>query len=124
MLARDLVGWDVIDGYEELLLVNDSCYLLRPLDEVFAEMDATACDWWGLQATKGLAMTRHVVGNRITDPVSIDTVKSDHLVEYEQDYIYDFHIGSYFEVYRRPVMEDRQFRAQIDSVGRPASPSS
>ena len=52
MLARDLVGWDVIDGYDELLLVNDSCYLLRPLDEVFAEMDATACDWWGLQAAK------------------------------------------------------------------------
>ena len=42
----------------ELLLVNDSCYLLRPLDTVFAAMDARACDWWGLQATKGIAATR------------------------------------------------------------------
>src|SRR5690606_17520088 len=51
-LAVQHVGWDVIDGYDELLLVNDSCYLVRPLDQVFAKMDATACDWWGLQATK------------------------------------------------------------------------
>ncbi len=55
MLASELVGWDVVETYDELLLVNDSCYLLRPLDEVFARMDATPCDWWGLQATKGLA---------------------------------------------------------------------
>ena len=33
------------------MLANDSCFLLRPLDETFAEMDARACDWWGLQAT-------------------------------------------------------------------------
>ena len=52
LLARDLVGWEVIDGYDELLLVNDSAYLLRPLDEVFDRMDARPCDWWGLQATK------------------------------------------------------------------------
>ena len=51
MLARDLVGWDVIEGYDELLLVNDSCYLVQPFDRVFARMDARAADWWGLQAT-------------------------------------------------------------------------
>ena len=51
MLARDLVGWDVIEQYDELLLANDSCYLVQPFDQVFARMDATACDWWGLQAT-------------------------------------------------------------------------
>ena len=36
LLARDLVGWDVVDTYDELLLANDSCFLLHPLDEVFA----------------------------------------------------------------------------------------
>ncbi len=51
MLARDLVGWDTIATYDELLLANDSCYLLRPLDEVFATMDARPAHWWGLQAT-------------------------------------------------------------------------
>ena len=46
-----------IEQYDELMLVNDSCYLLRPLAEVFAEMDGRACDWWGLQATKGTWVT-------------------------------------------------------------------
>ena len=42
MLARDLVGWDMIATYDELLLANDSCYLVQPFDEVFARMDAAA----------------------------------------------------------------------------------
>ena len=52
ILAEELVGWDVIETYDELLVANDSAYLLRPLDEVFARMDAADCDWWGLQTTK------------------------------------------------------------------------
>ena len=42
MLARDLVGWDVLETYDEMLLANDSCYLVRPFDEVFDRMDAAA----------------------------------------------------------------------------------
>ena len=41
MLATDLVGWDVIDTYDEMMLANDSCWLVQPLDAVFAKMDAT-----------------------------------------------------------------------------------
>ena len=37
----------------ELLVANDSAYLLRPLDEVFARMDAADCDWWGLHDQAG-----------------------------------------------------------------------
>ena len=51
MLAKDLVGWDVIESYDELVLANDSCYLVQPFDRVFARMDAETADWWGLQAT-------------------------------------------------------------------------
>ena len=36
LLARELVGWDALAAYDEVLLANDSCWLLRPLDEVFA----------------------------------------------------------------------------------------
>ena len=36
ILARDLVGWDRLEPYDEVLLANDSCYLLQPLDDVFA----------------------------------------------------------------------------------------
>ena len=52
MLATELVGWDAIEQYDELMLANDSGWLVQPLDEVFAKMDCPACDWWGLQATK------------------------------------------------------------------------
>lgn len=98
MLARDLVGWDVIEGYDELLLANDSCYLVQPFDRVFERMDATACDWWGLQATyeemRRLALWRY------------------------NDFI---HVGSYFVGYRKRVIDDPEFRARLDSVAAQSS---
>ena len=36
LLARELVGWGALAAYDEVLLANDSCWLVRPLDEVFA----------------------------------------------------------------------------------------
>ena len=115
MLARELVGWEAIDDCDELLLVNDSCYLLRPLDHVFAQMDTTACDWWGLQATKGIAMTSEVASNTFTEPRPMVEVMED-LAAFEEDYLYDFHVGSYFLAYRRPVLDDTGFRAQLHAV--------
>jgi hypothetical protein len=116
VLARDLVGWDVVASYDELLLANDSCYLLRPLDEVFAQMDATAADWWGLQATKGLAKTRDAPSNAFTEPIPMTSLSDGLLDEFEHDAVYDFHVGSYFVAYRRPVLDDPRFRAILDSV--------
>jgi CDP-glycerol glycerophosphotransferase (TagB/SpsB family) len=116
ILARDYVGWDVIESYDELLLVNDSGYLLSGLDHVFARMDATACDWWGLQATKGLARTRHVQANQFSDPIPLSEVKSKLLERFEADYLYDFHVGSNFLAYRKPVIQDRRFRRLFNAV--------
>ena len=116
MLARDLVGWDRLAVYDEVLLVNDSCYLLRPLDDVFARMDAETCDWWGLQATKGTALTRDAPGNQFSRPIPLDTVQRDLLASYEEDAVYDFHVGSYFLAFRRPVLDDKFFRRLLDSV--------
>jgi CDP-glycerol glycerophosphotransferase (TagB/SpsB family) len=116
MLAKDLVGWEVIDSYDELILANDSCYLLRPLDEVFAKMDAKACDWWGMQATKGIFKTRHVASNQFSHKIEMERVKTELLQRYEHDYLYDFHVGSYFLVYRSPVIADELFRRQLDAV--------
>jgi CDP-glycerol glycerophosphotransferase (TagB/SpsB family) len=115
-LATELVGWEVIDSYDELMLVNDSCYLLRPLDEVFSAMDAKACDWWGMQATKGLARTREAASNQFTEKIPLDVVKRDLLPEFEKDDLYDFHVGSYFTVYRSPVVRDPGFRRQLEAV--------
>lgn len=117
LLARELVGWDRLAEYDEVLLVNDSCFLVRPLDDVFATMDARACDWWGLQATKGLASTRDNPRNGFDSPIPIDEVRSRLLADYEDDPVYDFHLGSYFLAFRRPVLDDRVFRRLLDSVG-------
>ncbi len=115
-LARELVGWEELETYDELLLVNDSCYLLRDLEEVFARMDAKPCDWWALQATKGLAATRHKPSNRFPDPIPMDEVKRTYLPRYEAEYPFDFLLGSYFLALRRPVIGDAGFRRRVDSV--------
>ena len=64
VLARELVGWDALAAYDEVLLVNDSCWLLRPLDEVFARMDARPGDFWGLQVTARRFEPDHRRGHR------------------------------------------------------------
>jgi len=115
-LAKRYVGWDVIEACDELLLVNDSAYLLKPLADVFSAMDARRCDWWGLQATKGLASTRGCPSNQFTCPVPMMEVKGRLLDEVESDPIYDFHVGSYFLAYRKPVIGDAGFRRLLDSV--------
>jgi hypothetical protein len=121
MLARDLVGWDRLATYDEVLFVNDSCFLVRPLDDVFEQMDRRTCDWWGLQATKGLASTQDLASNRFDTPIPMDRVREELLATYEDDPAYDFHVGSYFLAFRRPVLEDPCFRALLDSVS--AQPS-
>jgi CDP-glycerol glycerophosphotransferase (TagB/SpsB family) len=114
-LIRQL-GWECIAGYDELLLVNDSCYLLRDLDEVFARMDARACDWWGLQATKGTIATRSHPGNRFRQPIPMAAVRDSLLRDFEGEYQYDFHVGTYFVAYRAPVLSDAHFRRLLESV--------
>jgi hypothetical protein len=114
MLARDLVGWETIETYDELLLANDSCYLVQPFDQVFERMDATACDWWGLQATYEDFDT--FAFDRLGRPLAIDEVEEQmrrlDLWRYN-DFI---HVGSYFVAYRKRVIDDPQFRARLDAV--------
>lgn len=110
------IGWGAIESYDELLLVNDSCYLLRELDEVFLRMNRRACDWWGLQATKGIASTRKSPSNQFRQPIAMDTVRRSLLDSFECDYQYDFLVGSYFLAYRPPVIYDASFRRMLESV--------
>ena len=121
ILARDHVGWDMIEAYDELILANDSCYLVHPLEETFATMAARPCAWWGLQATKGMISTAHQ--NKILEeaPVSISDIKAHHLDRFETDPLYDFHVGSYFLAFRKDVINDPGFRRVLDNVGEEAS---
>ncbi|CAN5495793.1 hypothetical protein BH10ACT10_BH10ACT10_16690 [soil metagenome] len=112
LLAHDLVGWPTIEQYDELVLANDSAYLLRDLDGVFGEMDSRACDWWGMQASKHdyhsyeddgptqplVEAKREMIGQRHMDDV-------DHL-----------HVSSYLLTFRSRVIGDPGFRRRLDAV--------
>lgn len=116
LLAEQLVGWDVIEQYDELLLANDSCYLLRPLDEVFATMDATSADWWGLQATK-----RDFDPARGDDrPIPLEQAKELHTTLEDWNPYFRLHLSSYFLVLRRRVIDDDGFRRRLGTVTRQA----
>lgn len=119
LVAR--LGWEELTGYDEVLLVNDSCYLLTALDRVFERMDARACDWWGLQATKGIAATRRKPANRFRRPIPIEAVRGGMLEGFEREYTYDFLVGSYFLAFRGPVLADPGFRKLIDGVAAQSS---
>ena len=113
LLARDLVGWQRLEEYDEVVLANDSCFLVRPLDEVFAEMDRRPCDWWSLQATS-MEFNEDRVGEDASMPLAIakrDLVGPRRWAEV--DYL---HLSSYFQVLRRPVLDDEGFRFRLDTV--------
>jgi hypothetical protein len=114
MLATELVGWDALAGYDEVLLTNDSCYLVQPLDRVFERMDGRACDWWGLQATyESFGVHEY---ERLGRPLAIDEMEQAmrelRLWRYS-DFI---HVGSYFVAFRRRVLDDPRFRRRLEEV--------
>lgn len=113
LLARDLVGWERLDGYDEVILANDSCYLLRPLDDVFAEMDTRACDWWSLQATSMEHDESYVVDDA---PIPLAEAKARFLGQRHWTDVRHLHLSSYFLVFRRPVLDDPGFRWRLDHV--------
>ena len=115
-LAKYLVGWKKLQEYDEILLVNDSSYLLRPLDDVFKKMSSKRCSWWGMQASKGIYETRLEASNHYNNMITIDTIKKNYLEKFEEDEIYDFHVGSYFLVFRRPVIDSGFLENFLESV--------
>ena len=118
MLATDLVGWDVIDTYDEMMLANDSGWLVQPLDTVFAKMDATACDWWGLQATYEDFGVKEF--EELGRPLALDDVEEQMRQQDLWRYSDFIHVGSYFLVYRRRVLQDPGFRRRLEDRGRAA----
>ncbi|WP_139981918.1 CDP-glycerol glycerophosphotransferase family protein [Nocardioides litoris] len=111
MLASTLVGWDRLETYDEVLLVNDSCYLLRSLDEVFAAMERRECDWWGLQVT-----ARHFDGGAGGRALPDVLAHPELFPSWQPDYDDYLHVGSYFLGLRRPVLTDPGFRRRLERV--------
>ena len=112
LLAGELVGWDALAAYDEVLLANDSCWLLRPLDEVFAAMDTRPGDFWGLQLTA----RRFEPEPSQPRSVPLEEVKRSWLPPTAFRYPELVHVGSYFLALRRPVLDDPGFRRRLDAV--------
>ena len=62
----NLFGWDNVREYDELVLVNDTCFgPLYPLREVFEEMAGRDCDYWAITKCGAMlnVLDRHVVSS-------------------------------------------------------------
>ena len=111
-LVRELVGWDALAAYDEVVLANDSCWLVRPLDEVFARMSSSPADFWGLQATA----RRFEPEPQQPQAVPLDEVRRSWLPRSTFRSHEKLHLGSYFLALRRPVLDDAGLRRRLDAV--------
>ncbi len=48
----------ILDGCDELILCNDSCFAVGDMTAAFADMEREACDFWGL--SENLDVERHL----------------------------------------------------------------
>jgi CDP-glycerol glycerophosphotransferase (TagB/SpsB family) len=112
LLAGELVGWAAIEHYDELLLIDDRCYLLRPLDDVFARMDPIAADWWGL-----LPVKRDYHGDPDDPkPLPLESAKRLHTSTEPWRLDHRLHLDSSFVLLRRRVLADQRFRRRLRTV--------
>lgn len=109
------LGWNELAKYDEVLLANDSVYLLSSLKPVFEKMSQSDCAWWGMQATKGMAFTKTHDSQNLVRNVS-HPMTDELLGDFEQTPYYDFHVGSYFIAFRKNVIQDVGFRKIIESI--------
>ncbi len=115
-LASEHVGWETVESYDELLFVNDSSYLISPLDKVFKKMDKKKTSWWGMQATKGMYATKDKESNQFKTKIPMSDIKERYLDEYLNEDVFDFHIGSYFLVFRKNIIKDKKFQNIINGI--------
>ena len=101
-LAKQYVGWDVIEKYDELIFANDSCFCVQEFKKVFETMEKKECDAWGLLATDERNYEYYYT---LEDYLNIPASK----VPY-------FCIGTYFIVFRKAVIKDKMFQSFINAV--------
>ncbi len=95
VLCQEL-GWDVVCGYDELLLVNDSFFgPFYAFEELFDRMQRTGDDYWG--------MTRCPE------------------VELADGHTYESHIQSYFFSLRKRILQNRAFQIFWETMIYPTS---
>lgn len=101
-LAQNYVGWEIIEKYDELIFANDSNYCIRDFKIVFDKMDNQICDFWGL-----LSIGKSSPWNIVSNVNKIRVIKSLN---------YPFHICSFFLVYNKKIIVDKDFRFFLNNV--------
>ncbi|WP_313257394.1 rhamnan synthesis F family protein [Lacrimispora sp.] len=92
----EYIGWENIYQYDELLLMNDSCYgPIYPFKVIFDEMNNRDVDFWGL-----------TMGNRL-DISSVGNGKDR--ITLKDGYV-PVHIQSYFRCIRKDLLCDNSFK--------------
>jgi hypothetical protein len=120
MLMRDLVGWERLEQYDEVVLVNDSCYAIAGFDHVFERMDRRTCDWWGFQGSKvDFARSTGAPG-----PIPLPEAKRRFVRDWEPRQMDYLHLSSYFLALRRPAFTEPMFRTLMDQVSAQPTKSS
>ena len=118
LLACKVVGWDIISTYDELIFANDSSYCIKSLETMFKTMNERDCDFWGVQATKGMGVSQKPIAfssKNHSEKMPISLINSMNS-EFEKDSFYDFHVGSYFIAFRKRIINDPDFRLAVSSV--------
>lgn len=100
-LAKTYVGWDTIDSYDELLMVNDNCMCVNSFTPVFDKMDSKDLDaWWLL----------------FTDSFNIDkTYEVKDYFLYDKNYNSCLGLGSYFISLRSSFFKTFKFKNFLNS---------
>lgn len=102
LLAKEYVGWNIIEQYDELLFANDSCFCMQEFEKVFQIMDQKDCDTWALMATDE------------NNTGYFQTLQDYLKIPIEE--IPMFTLGSYFMAFRKKVIEDKDFQHFVNSV--------
>lgn len=103
-LAQQYVGWDTIEHYDELLLVNDSCLCVNSFKSVFQKMNKLNCDMWGLLFTDEQNIHKSIRINGVIDR------------EIAQTFSGAFCLGTYFIAVRNPFLSSSIFQDFLDQV--------
>ena len=101
LLAKDLVGWDVVEKYDELILANDSCYLVGDFSAIFKKMEQVK-GFWGLQITDLYASNKIIDFSEYKNKFSLKRA--------------GFHLGSYFIAFEGGIIRNKKFQTFINAV--------
>lgn len=119
-LAADLVGWDQLETYDEVVFANDSAYLIRPLDEAFDRLSSLPVDWWGGHATK-LSYHRD---NGDVDALPLEKAKNAWRTLTAMDPEDRLLVSTTFWGIRRAVTADAGFRRILETAAQHVSQGS